>query len=45
MNCDQARLLLHPYLDDQLDVGQSLRVVEHLSECPACQESRAESRN
>ncbi len=41
MNCDQARLLLHPYLDDQLDVVQSLRVVEHLSECPACEESRA----
>lgn len=41
MNCDQARLLLHPYLDDQLDVVQSLRVVEHLGECPACEESRA----
>jgi anti-sigma factor RsiW len=41
MNCDQARLLLHPYLDDQLDVVQSLRIVEHLSECPACEESRA----
>jgi len=41
MNCDQARLLLHPYLDDQLDVVQSLRVVEHLGECPGCEESRA----
>jgi anti-sigma factor RsiW len=41
MNCDQARLLLHPYLDDQLDVVQSLRIVEHLSGCPACEESRA----
>jgi anti-sigma factor RsiW len=41
MNCDQARLLLHPYLDDQLDGGQSLRVIEHLSECPDCEKSRA----
>jgi anti-sigma factor RsiW len=41
MNCDQARLLLHPYLDGQLDVVESLRIGEHLAECPACEESRA----
>jgi anti-sigma factor RsiW len=41
MNCDQARLFLHLYLDDQLDVAQSLPIVQHLSECPACEESRA----
>lgn len=40
MNCDQARVLLHPYLDDELDVVQSLQVVEHLSHCTACDESR-----
>jgi len=41
MNCDQARLLLHPYLDGQLDVVESHRIGEHLAECPACEESRA----
>jgi anti-sigma factor RsiW len=42
MNCDQARLLLHPYLDGELDVVQSLQIVEHLSHCPACDQSRAQ---
>jgi anti-sigma factor RsiW len=42
MNCDQARLLLHPYLDGELDVVQSLEIVEHLRHCEACEESRAQ---
>jgi anti-sigma factor RsiW len=44
MNCNQARLLLHPYLDDELDVAQSMQVVEHLSQCPACDQNRAQIR-
>src|SRR5207249_3499007 len=42
MNCDQAKLLLHPYLDGELDVVQSLQVVEHLGQCAACEERRAQ---
>jgi anti-sigma factor RsiW len=42
MNCEQARLLLHPYLDGELDAGQSLQIVEHLSHCVACNQSRAQ---
>jgi anti-sigma factor RsiW len=42
MNCDQARLLLHPYLDGELDVVQSLEIVEHLSHCDPCDQSRAQ---
>jgi anti-sigma factor RsiW len=42
MNCNQAQLLLHPYVDGELDVVQSVQVVEHLSQCPACDESRAQ---
>src|ERR1700722_1306069 len=44
MNCNQARLLLDPYLDGELDVVQSVQVVEHLSQCPACDRSRAQIR-
>jgi anti-sigma factor RsiW len=42
MNCSQAQLLLHPYVDGELDVVQSVQVVEHLSQCPACDQSRAQ---
>jgi anti-sigma factor RsiW len=42
MNCDQARLLLHPYLDGELDAVESLQIVEHLSHCPACDESHTQ---
>jgi anti-sigma factor RsiW len=42
MNCNQAQLLLHPYVDGELDVVQSVQVVEHLSQCPACDQSRAQ---
>jgi anti-sigma factor RsiW len=42
MNCDQARLLLHPYLDGELDAVDSLQIVEHLSHCTACDKSRTQ---
>jgi anti-sigma factor RsiW len=42
MNCDQARLLLHPYLDGELDAVESLQIVEHLSHCAACDQSRTQ---
>lgn len=44
MNCNQAQVLLHPYVDGELDVVQSVQVVEHLSQCPACDRSRAQIR-
>lgn len=35
-NCDDSRIYLPAYLDDELDVGESLRVQQHLAECGAC---------
>jgi anti-sigma factor RsiW len=42
MNCDQARILLHPYLDGELEVARCLEIVEHLRGCPGCDSSRAQ---
>lgn len=36
MTCDDIRLLLHAYLDDELDAAQSAAVAAHLDACPAC---------
>lgn len=36
MTCDETRLLLHAYLDDELDAAQSAAVMAHLAGCPAC---------
>lgn len=36
MNCRDARLLLHAWLDDELGAAESVAVVEHLATCPAC---------
>jgi mycothiol system anti-sigma-R factor len=36
MQCDDARLLIHAYLDNELDAGDSVRLTRHLAECPAC---------
>ena len=36
MMCEDARLLLHAYLDDELDAAQSASMVGHLQTCPAC---------
>jgi anti-sigma factor RsiW len=36
MTCDDARLLLHAYLDDELDAAHSAAVAEHMRTCPAC---------
>ena len=37
MNCDQARQLLHAYLDDELDLPTALQIEQHLKDCPHCQ--------
>lgn len=39
MNCDQARQLLHAYLDDELDLATALQIEAHL---PGCSKCRAE---
>ncbi len=36
MNCDDSRIYLPAYLDDELDVAESLRVQKHLAECGDC---------
>jgi anti-sigma factor RsiW len=36
MTCDETRLLLHAYLDDELDAAQSAAVLAHLNRCAAC---------
>jgi anti-sigma factor RsiW len=36
MMCDDARLLLHAYLDNELDAAQSVAIVRHMQGCPAC---------
>ena len=36
MNCDDSRIYLPAYLDDELDVAESLRVQKHLVECGNC---------
>ena len=36
MTCDEARLLLHAYLDAELDAAQSVALLAHLKACAAC---------
>ncbi|HTV85735.1 MAG TPA: anti-sigma factor [Dyella sp.] len=42
MMCNDARLLLHAYLDDELDAAQSVAVTRHMHGCPACAASYAD---
>src|SRR5215813_9851568 len=36
MMCDDAGLLLHAYLDDELDAADSAAVARHINACAAC---------
>src|SRR6267154_4384265 len=36
MSCEELDHLIDPYLDRELDPGESLRLEQHLSDCPAC---------
>jgi len=36
MTCDEARQLIHAYLDDELDVATASRMESHLPDCPNC---------
>jgi anti-sigma factor RsiW len=42
MKCDDSSVYLPAYLDDELDVADSLRVHRHLAECPNCQVAQSE---
>ncbi len=35
-DCESIRKLVYPYLDNELDVKEGLRVQSHLNECPCC---------
>jgi anti-sigma factor RsiW len=36
MQCNDSRLLIHAYLDNELDAGDSVRLNRHIADCPAC---------
>ena len=42
MNCEESRMFLAAYLDDELDVTGSLRVQKHLLECAQCRRAQDE---
>jgi anti-sigma factor RsiW len=42
MNCDDSRTYLTAYLDDELDVVESLRLHKHLTKCADCRQAQDE---
>jgi anti-sigma factor RsiW len=44
MNCHDAQLVMHGYLDGELDPSVSLQYEHHIGECPACSKALAEQR-
>ena len=42
MTCDDSRTYLAAYLDDELDVSDSLRLQKHLADCRDCQQDQDE---
>jgi anti-sigma factor RsiW len=42
MMCHDAKLLLHAYLDDELDAAQSVAITRHMQGCADCATSYAE---
>jgi len=40
MNCTDSRVYLPAYLDDELDVGEILRIQEHLAYCTDCRHAQ-----
>ena len=42
MTCDDSRIYLPVYLDDELDVAETLRVQNHLAECGDCRRAQDE---
>ena len=44
MNCQDARMLIHGYVDGELDLVKSLEVEQHIQECAACAQALANIR-
>jgi anti-sigma factor RsiW len=42
MNCDDSRIYLPAYLDEELDVAECLRIQKHLTECADCRQAQDE---
>jgi anti-sigma factor RsiW len=42
MTCDDSRTYLSAYLDEELDVAESLRIQKHLAVCQGCQQAQDE---
>jgi anti-sigma factor RsiW len=42
MNCEESKIYLPAYLDDELDIAKNLDVQMHLGSCPRCRETREE---
>jgi anti-sigma factor RsiW len=42
VNCDDSRTYLPAYLDDELDIAESLRIQKHLVECRDCRQAQDE---
>jgi anti-sigma factor RsiW len=38
MTCEQARQLLHGYIDDELDLATALQMQQHLEDCARCRQ-------
>ena len=43
MTCQEARVFLMAYHDDELEAADHLRVEEHLKSCAGCQAAHAEA--
>ena len=44
MTCDEAEILLHALLDDELDAGHTRDVEAHVADCPRCAAALADYR-
>src|SRR6266404_6424168 len=42
MNCEDSRIYLPAYLDDELEVVENLRMQKHLAECADCRQAQEE---
>jgi anti-sigma factor RsiW len=40
MNCEDLKMYLSAYVDDELDVAESLRLEKHLIGCPGCRQAQ-----
>jgi len=43
--CQEARKLIHPYLDSELDLVRSLELEAHLNDCQTCTQAHNELRS